>query len=48
MIILGILIVIYVLGIISGIFDIIKEIKNLDNYISSMVEYQLAQLKNQI
>ena len=27
---------------------IIKEIKNLDNYISSMVEYQLAQLKNQI
>ena len=27
MIILGILIVIYVLGIISGIFDIIKEIK---------------------
>ena len=27
---------------------ITKEIKNLDNYISSMVEYQLAQLKNQI
>ena len=27
---------------------IAKEIKNLDNYISSMVEYYLAQLKNQI
>ena len=27
---------------------IAKEIKNLDNYINSMVEYYLAQLKNQI
>ena len=27
---------------------IAKEIKNLDNYISSMVEYYLAQIKNQI
>lgn len=27
---------------------ITKEIKNLDNYISSMVEYYLARLKNQI
>lgn len=27
---------------------ITKEIKNLDNYISSMVEYYLAQIKNQI
>ena len=27
---------------------IAKEIKNLDNYINSMVEYYLAQIKNQI